>query len=112
MNFYEKLDELIESLKETSDYRNFLELKENIKKDERLYAMLKDFKEKQTKYQINYINGTKMNDNEQAQMQNLYSIIIQNDDARKLLECEMRLDAILADMQRKMGAVLEEIVKF
>ena len=45
-------------------------------------------------------------------MENLYSIVIQNDDCRKILECEMKINIILADLQKSMGEAIEELVKF
>lgn len=112
MNFYDKIHELVKSFKETNEYKEFIELKEAIVNDEKTYSMLKDFKEKQKSHQIEYINTGKMNEDSQKELQNLYSILIQNADARKLLECEMRLDILLADMQKIVGEGIKEIVEF
>ncbi len=112
MNFYDKIHELVKSFKETNEYKDFMKLKESILKDERTYAMLKDFKEKQKSHQIEYINTGKMNEESQKELQNLYSILIQNEEARKLLECEMRLDILLADMQKIVGEGIKDIVEF
>lgn len=112
MNFYDNIHELVRSFKDTNEYKDFMNLKENITKDEETYKMLKDFKEKQRAYQIEYINTGKMNEESQKDLQNLYSIIIQKEDARKLLECEMRLDILLADMQKIVAEGIKEIVEF
>lgn len=112
MNFYDKIHELVKSFKETSEYKEFMQLKGDIVKDEKAYSMLKDFKTKQKAHQIEYINTGKMNENSQKELQNLYSILIQNEQARKLLECEMRLDILLADMQKIVGEGIKEIVEF
>ena len=74
--------------------------------------MLKDFKEKQKDHQLKYINGQDISKEEQDAMQNLYSIIIQNESIRKMLECEMRVNVLLADMQKVMGEAIKEIVEF
>ena len=49
---------------------------------------------------------------EKSTMENLYSIIIQNENARKLLENEMKIDVMLADMQKIVGEGIKEIVEF
>ena len=74
--------------------------------------MLKDFKDKQKEHQMKYLSGNKIEESETQNMQNLYSIIIQNEKARKLLECEMKLDVMLADLQKIIGDGIKEIVEF
>ena len=112
MEFNNKLHEMVKALKDTNEYREFMSLKEEIKKDEKLYNMLKEFKNKQKEHQIKYINGTEMSDSDASYMQNLYSIIIQNENARRLLEDEMKLDLMLANVQKILGDALKEIVDF
>jgi cell fate (sporulation/competence/biofilm development) regulator YlbF (YheA/YmcA/DUF963 family) len=112
MNFHDKVYELVKSFKETNEYREFINLKQSIVKDQKKYSMLKDFKEKQKTHQIEYMNTGKMNDASQKELQNLYSILIQSEDVRKLLECEMKLDILLADMQKIVGEGIKEIVEF
>lgn len=112
MNFYDKVHELVRALKDSDEYKNYIELKEKLKKDEKNYEMLKNFKKKQEEHQLNYINGKEMTEEEQKNMQNLYSIIIQNDNIRKLLEYEMKLNVMLADMNKIVGDGLKEIIEF
>ena len=112
MNFYDKIHELVKSFKDTNEYKEFIGIKQNLVKDEKNYVMLKDFKEKQKSHQIEYINTGKINEDSQKELQNLYSILIQNEEVRKLLECEMRLDVLLADMQKIVAEGINEIVEF
>ena len=45
-------------------------------------------------------------------MEKLYAIVIKNEDCRKLLECEMKINVILADLQKVIGEAVEELIKF
>lgn len=110
--FYDKVHELVRELKESDEYKNYLNLKEELKKDEKTYNMIKDFKKKQEEHQLNYLNGKDMSEDELQQMQNLYSILIQNESARKLLESEMKINVMLADMNKIIGEGIKEIVDF
>ena len=112
MNFYDKIHELVKSFKETNEYKEFIALKQKIKANEEEYQLMKDFKEKQREHQMQLINGGQIDEKEKAEMQNTYSILIQKDDLRKLLECEMRLDILLADMQKIIADGIKEIVEF
>lgn len=110
--FYDKVHELVRALKESEEYKTYLNLKSELKNDSKAYEMIKDFKKKQEEHQLNYINGQEMGQDELNQMQNLYSLIIQNETSRKLLEAEMRLNVMLADMNKIVGEGLKEIVEF
>lgn len=112
MNFYDKVHELVKCLKQTEEYTEYLRLKESLKSDLKTYEMLKDFKTKQQQQQIVYMNTGKIDDNEKQALENIYSILIQNEDARKILECEMRIDVMLADMQKIVGEGIKEILQY
>ncbi|MBO5477900.1 MAG: YlbF family regulator [Clostridia bacterium] len=112
MNFYDNINNLVAAFKKTPEYAEYLSLKEKLRTNEENYKMLKDFKDKQNEVQISYLNGQEMSKEKQAEMENLYSIVIQNEDCRKILECEMRINVILADLQKAMGEAIEELIKF
>ncbi len=112
MNFYDKIHELVRSFKETEEYKEFISLKNNIKKDEETYKLLKDFKSCQQKQQLEFINTGKTDDKIQQELENMYSIAIQNENIRKLLECEMKLNVLLADVQKIIGDGIKEIIEY
>ena len=112
MSFHDSINELVVSFKDTQEYKEYLQLKQKLKQDDNVYNMLKDFKDKQNQVQISYLNGQDISKEKQEEMENLYSIVIQNDDCRKILECEMKINIILADLQKSMGTAIEELVKF
>ena len=75
-------------------------------------AELKEFKKEQREHQIEYINTGKLNQEKQVKLQNDYNKLIQNEDIKKLLETEIRLDIILADMQKIIAEGIKEIIDF
>ena len=112
MNFYDRIHEFVRAFKETEEYKQFFNLKNKLKEEPSKYNMIKDFKEKQKQNQIKVINGEQISDQAKNEMQNLYSILIQDEDIRKLLEYEMKLDVYLADMQKIMGEAVKDIIDF
>ena len=100
MNFYDDINNLIAAFKKTNEYTEYMSLKNELKNSPETYNMLKDFKDKQAELQMAYINGQEPSKESQEEMEKLYSIIAQNSECRKLLECEMKINVILADLQR------------
>ena len=112
MNFYDKIHELTRCLKKTNEYKEYISLKNSLKEDEKPYNLIKEFKNKQNELQLNYLNGKEMSKDEEQEMQNMYSLIIQNEKSRKLFENEMKINVTLADLQKIIGDSLKEFVEF
>lgn len=112
MNFYDKVHEMVRAFKETNEFKEYIELKNKLKTETEAYDKLKEFKEKQKKYQLEYIDGKSQDKESLDEMQNLYSIVIQNETSRKLLENEMKINVMLADMQKIIGDALKDIIDF
>lgn len=111
MNFYDKVHEMVRALKETDEYKKYLELKKVVGDNAEKRNMLKDFKEKQREAQMIYINTGKPEENKQKALENLYSILIQDENIRKMFECEMKLDIMLADMQKIVAEGIKDIIE-
>ena len=112
MNFYDKVHELIRNLKDTPEYQNYMRIKEKVKKDEELTVKIKDFKDDQRAEQMKYINGQQMADETRQELQQKYSLLIQNPLAVEFFQAEIKLDVLLADMQKILGEGLKDVVEF
>lgn len=112
MNFYDKLNELVIAFKETNEYKEYINLKEKIKLNQYQYLKLKEFKNKQKENQVAYLNGSKISDEKRMEMENLYSLVIHDENSRKLLEIEMKINVMLADVQKIIGEGIKEIIDF
>ena len=112
MNFYDKVHEMVRAFKDTPEFREYVELKNKLKEEKDAYDRLKDFKERQKNSQMEYIDGKEQSKEKLEEMQNLYSIVIQNETSRKLLENEMKINVMLADMQKIIGDALKDIIDF
>lgn len=112
MNFYDKVYELVRNLKDTNEYKKYVELKEKVKQDSDLSKKIKLFREKQMVYQKEYLAGKDMDDAAKQEMQQLYSLIIQSPIAAEFFQAEITLDVMLADMQKIIGEGIKEALDF
>lgn len=111
MNIYDKVHEMVKCLKETEEYTTFCKLKEEISKETEISDKLKEFRVKQRKAQMSYMTNGKQDENEIKELENEYSILIGNENVRKLFEAEMKFDILLADIQKIMGEGIKEIIE-
>lgn len=112
MNIYDSINNLVSAFKKSEDYVKYMELKQEIKKDPEACEKIKAFKEKQKEIQISYISGQEPTQEQKEAAEKLYADIVTNPQAVELLTCEMRINVVLADLQKAIGDAVEEIVNF
>lgn len=112
MNFYDKIHGLVKELKDTPEYVNYMIIKEKVKADVDLSSKIKNFRERQRTEQMKYINGSQMDEKVKTELQQEYSLIIQNPLAVEFFQAEIKLDVLLADMQKILGEGLKDVVEF
>ncbi|MNI55844.1 hypothetical protein D3C73_1108190 [compost metagenome] len=66
----------------------------------------------QKENQIQYINTGKLNEDNQRKLQETYGELIQNKSIKELFEYEIKLDILLADMQKILAEGIKEIIEF
>lgn len=112
MNFYDKIHEMVRCFKETNEFKDYLVIKQKIKADPEIYQKLKTFKDEQEKNQMNYINTHQVDNQKQAEIQNMYIDLVKNPDVKKFFDCEIKLDVMLGDMQKIIGDGIKELIEF
>jgi cell fate (sporulation/competence/biofilm development) regulator YlbF (YheA/YmcA/DUF963 family) len=112
MNFYDNVHALVRDLKKTPEYSNYMALKEKVKADAKLSEGIKEFKEIQRMEQLKYINGNAMDEKVKQDLQQKYSLLIQNPLVVEFFQDEIKLDVLIADMQKILGDGLKEVLDF
>lgn len=112
MNYHDSIYALIKALKDTNEYKNFLNLKQEIKKNSNIYEELKNFKLKQQEHHLKFLEGEKISDEELQRMQDIYAKLTQNELCRQLLEAEIRINVLLADMQKILANGIKDLTDF
>ena len=92
MNFYDKIHALVKDLKDTPEYVNYMAIKEKVNADVELSEKIKIFREHQRQEQMKYINGTQMDEQVKAALQQEYSLIIQSPLAVEFFQAEIKLE--------------------
>ena len=98
MNYHDSIYALIKALKDTNEYKTFISLKEEIKKDNKVYEELKRFKQKQQEHHMRFLEGKEISKDELQTMQDTYAKLTKNELCRQLLESEIRINVLLAEL--------------
>ncbi len=106
-NVYDIAHELVRSLKETDQYKDLAEANAKIKGNEQISAMMEDFQKKSMELQTKQMTGQAPTEEEMAQFQQLYAIVMSDPLASGYFAAQMNLSTIIGDIYKIIGEALD-----
>lgn len=103
MDVIEKAKELAAAIKETEEYKKYIELKENLNADENLRGPFSLFEAKQANLQRSQMLGEALNEDEIKDAQELYQELNENEIAQKYFEAEFELNKMMGEVSKILG---------
>jgi|SRR5690554_4568753 len=107
MAVYDLAHRLAAKIKESAEYRDYLQIRKRIVDNEKSREMLLDFRKEQFKIQAKQLSGQEVNEEDKEKLNNLRQIIELNPDIKKYLEAEYRVGVLLDDLQKIVFGELE-----
>ena len=107
-NVYDLAHELVRSLKETDQYKDYMDAQMALKENEQVYAMMNDFQQKSMEFQTKTMMGEAPDQDALAQLQNLYSIVMSDPLASSYFNAQMQLQTIIADIYKIIGEAVDD----
>ena len=111
MNVYDTANKLAQELKQSEEYVNYKMAKEvlNLKPD--LKKKIEEFEVARYEAQIIAMQTGKNDEEKTKKMQELYIDLIENDDAKKFFDAEMKFNIVLADVNKIIGDAVIDVLK-
>ena len=98
MNIYDLAHQLARALKESQEYKTYMELKEKVSENEELSASINDFQQKQFQLQAQQLLGQEGDVTMREQIQNLGQILMKDPLAAQYLQAEFAFTMMYADV--------------
>lgn len=95
-----KAEALAEALAQSDEYKALQAAREEIDRHEAAKIMLRDFRQKQMAIERKMLSGEAPSDQEIEALQQAYQIVALNPYVRRLIEAEVALSAMMAEVQR------------
>lgn len=108
MNVHDEAHNLARAIKESTEYKEYAELKAAASQNEELAAMLNDFQAKQFEIQAKQMMGEELGPDMMEQIQSLYQILMRDPLASQYVQAEMRFSLLVNDVY----TILGEVIKF
>lgn len=107
MAAYDKAYELVNDLKQSSEYQNYMQVKRDVEGEPMTRKMLIDFMKTQYDIQVRQMRGEQISANELEKFKKVAELIQMNRTALRYMEAEQRIAVLMQDVQRVLMEGLE-----
>ena len=106
-NVYDLAHELVRSLKETDQYKNYQDMKTKVSGNEQLTKMLNDFQDKNMQLQLGVMQTGQPDEELQKQVSSLYSIVMADPLAAQYMQAEYSFTQVVSEIYQILGEVAQ-----
>ena len=111
MNVYDTANKLAQELKKSEEYVNYKMAKETLNLNTELKKKIQEFETARYDAQIIAIQTGKDDENKLRHVQELYGELIQNQEASKYFDAEMKFNIMIADVNKIIGNAIQSLIK-
>ncbi|MCQ2555622.1 MAG: YlbF family regulator [Clostridia bacterium] len=98
MNVYDDAHRLAAAIKNSNEFKDYENAQKLLDSNPSLSAMMKDFQEKAMEMQLKQMSGEEISADMNAQMQQLYGIVMQDPMAAQYMQAELRFSVMMKDV--------------
>ena len=111
MNIYDTANKLASEIKQSEEYVNYKMAKEalNLKPD--LKEQMKEFETARYEVQITQMQTGKQDEEKLNKMKELYSKLVEIEEARKFFEAETKFNIVIADVNKIIGDAIRDVIQ-
>ena len=111
MNVYDTVNKLAQEIKQSEEYITYKMAKEAINLNVELKNKIDEFEKARYEAQIVALQTGKDDDAKMRHVQELYGELIQNQEASKFFDAEIKFNILIADVNKIIGQVVQEVMK-
>ncbi|PKM83864.1 MAG: hypothetical protein CVU88_00785 [Firmicutes bacterium HGW-Firmicutes-13] len=103
MKVYDQAHALAKALKDSDEYKNFIEAKDKLEEDEKAKEMFLDFRKYEFEFQKEKFEGKKPDEEKIERLKNMYEVVNMNLVIKHYLAAEYRFGKMMGDISKILG---------
>ena len=111
MNIYDTANQLAQEIQQSEEYMTYKMAKEAINLNYELKSKIDEFEKARYEAQIVAIQTGKDDESKMRHVQELYGELIQNQEASKYFDAEMKFNILIADINKIIGEAIQSLIK-
>ena len=111
MSVYDTANQLAQEIKQSEEYMTYKMAKEAINLNFELKSKIDEFEKARYEAQVIALQTGKNNETKMKHVQELYGELIQNEEASKYFDAEVKFDVLVADVNKIIGEAVQGLLK-
>ena len=111
MNVYDTANRLAQEIKQSEEYVNYKMAKQTLNLNTALKQKMADFEKLRYDVQISMMQTGKRNEEDYKKMQDVYSELIEIDEAKKFFDAETKFNVLVADVNKIIGEAIRDVIQ-
>ena len=111
MNVYDTANQLAEEIKQSEEYATYKMAKEAINLNFQLKNKINEFEKARYDAQVIALQTGKDDESKMRHVQELYGELLQNQEASKYFDAEMKFNILIADVNKIIGNAIQSLIK-
>ena len=110
MNVYDEVNNLAKAIKESKEYIEYKEIKNQLFVDKELKNKVDEFEKIRYEEQLLALQGEKQNEEKMVKLQELYQILVKNPQIKDYFDKEVRFNVMIADVNKIIGESIKDVL--
>ncbi len=111
MNIYDTANRLAQEIKQSEEYNNYKMAKQALNLNTSLKEKMAEFEKMRYEVQLIAMQTGKQEEEKFKKVQDLYSELIEIDDAKKYFEAETKFNIVIADVNKIIGEAIRDVMQ-
>ena len=111
MNVYDTANRLAQEIKQSEEYMNYKMAKQALNLNTSLKEKMAEFEKARYETQLQMMQTGKQDEEKYKKVQELYSDLIEIDDAKKFFDAETKFNVIIADVNKIIGEAIRDVMQ-
>lgn len=111
MNIYDTANQLAQEIKQSEEYRNYKMAKQALNLNNSLKEKMAQFEQKRYETQLAVMQTGKQDEEKYKEMQDLYTKLVEIDEAKKFFEAETKFNIVIADINKIIGEAIRDVIQ-
>lgn len=111
MKVYDMANNLAQEIKQSEEYKSFKQAKQIVDSNQELKSKIKEFEKARYEAQIAALQKGKDDIEKMKHVQELYGELIQNSDASRYFDAEIKFNVMITDVNKIIGESIQDLIK-
>ena len=110
MNIYDTANKLAKEIEESNEYKEYKKAKKTVMDNPELKEKIDEFEKIRYEVQILAMKGEQANEEKMQKLQEIYTMLIQNQEIKEYFALEVKFNVMIADVNKIIGQAIKEVL--